>query len=109
MAWLKKEPLKSLRKDLGKDKLLTAPEELLLYGYDATSFRGEPLAVVMVEDTEDIRQAVNFAREEGYKITPRGAGSAPVSGRRGTPRRGRSGRGPPRSPPSARRSAPSDS
>jgi len=75
MAWLKKEPLRSLRKDLGKEKLLTSPEELLLYGYDATGFRGEPLAVVMVEDTEDIRRTVNFAREEGYKITPRGAGS----------------------------------
>jgi glycolate oxidase len=75
MAWLKKEPLRSLRKDLGKDKLLTSPEELLLYGYDATNYRGEPIAVVMAETTDDIRRTVNFAREEGYKITPRGAGS----------------------------------
>ncbi|MCF7810268.1 FAD-binding oxidoreductase [bacterium] len=75
MAWLKKEPLRSLKKDLGKDKLLTSPEELLLYGYDATSYRGEPIAVVMAETTDDIRGAVNFARDEGYKITPRGAGS----------------------------------
>ncbi len=71
---------------LGKGRLLTAPEELLLYSFDATTLRGAPLAAVMVESIEDIRRTVNFARERGIPITPRGSGtglsggSVPVEG-----------------------------
>jgi len=86
MTLWQKDPLRALRRSVGKDKLLTAPEDLVLYGFDASSIRGRALAVMMAETTDDIRNTVNFAREEGFKIIPRGAGtglsggSVPVEG-----------------------------
>lgn len=62
------------------------PEDLLLYGYDATHYRGSPMAVVMAASTEDVLRTVAFACKEGFKITPRGAGtglsggSVPIEG-----------------------------
>ncbi len=78
--------MRALRRLLGKGKLLTDPEDLLLYGYDATTIRGTPLAVVMAESTDDIRKTVIFAQERGINLTPRGTGtglsggSVPVKG-----------------------------
>jgi len=80
MGWWKKDPLKLLRRSLGKDKLLTLPEDLASYGYDATTFRGEPIAVVMAVCSEDIQTTVDFALEEGFKITTRGAGTGMSGG-----------------------------
>jgi len=77
-----RDPLRPLRRILGKGKLLTAPEELVLYGFDATGFRGRPAAVVMAESTRDIQATVKFALDAGsavvsprLTVTPRGAGS----------------------------------
>jgi len=85
-AWWHKDPLHPLIKTLGKDKVFTTAENLALYGIDATTFSGDPLAVVLAESTEDIQAAIDFARENELSITPRGAGSGlsggsvPISG-----------------------------
>ena len=86
MSLWKRDIFRPLRSELGKRKLLTLPENLHLYGYDATAQRGLPVAVVMAETTDDVRKTILFARENKLTITPRGAGtglsggSVPVSG-----------------------------
>ncbi len=67
--------LRILKRKLGKHKLLTTPEELLLYSYDATPFRQLPIAVVMAETVDDVLEVVRYARSNGVSITARGAGS----------------------------------
>ncbi len=80
MAWYSKDKFSQLRKRLGKDRVITTPETLALYGVDATSFRGVPSAVVFAHTTEDIQGTVDFAREAGMSITPRGRGSGMSGG-----------------------------
>ncbi len=71
-----KDPFQQLKKDLGKkEKVLNAPEDLALYGIDATDFKGVPVAVVQAESATDISEVVNFANLNDYTITARGAGS----------------------------------
>ena len=78
--------MRPLRRMLGSEKLLDSSEYLTLYSFDATTIRGEPVAVVMAESTDDVRDAINFARNERFTITARGAGtglsggSVPVHG-----------------------------
>ncbi len=70
-----KDPWRPLRRAIGKEKVFTDPESLSLYGFDASSHRGSPSAVVLAVTTDDVRQTVEFAREHDQTITPRGAGS----------------------------------
>lgn len=70
-----KDPFKDLKRKLGKNKVITAPETLRIYSVDASRHRGSPDVVVFVEDVDDIQATIEFARENDYSITPRGAGS----------------------------------
>lgn len=75
-AFWQKDPFQQLKRDLGKkEKVLTSPEDLALYGVDATNFKGLPVAVVLAESASDIIEVVNFANSNEYTITPRGTGS----------------------------------
>lgn len=69
------DPHRTLKKKLGKRKLLNRPEDLFLYSFDATPHRELPALVVMAETEDDVIQTVNFARENRFPITARGAGS----------------------------------
>ncbi|MFH0766384.1 MAG: FAD-linked oxidase C-terminal domain-containing protein [Calditrichota bacterium] len=75
LNWLKGDAFHQLRRKIGKLKVLTNPESLTLYGIDATTFRGNPAAVVLAETAEDVQETVVFAGQAGFTITPRGAGS----------------------------------
>ncbi|HDH57129.1 MAG TPA: FAD-binding protein [Bacteroidetes bacterium] len=74
------KPLKIFQRSLGRHKVLTSQEDLLTYSYDVSFNRSMPQVVVLAESTEDILTAVNFAIDEGYKITPRGAGTGMSGG-----------------------------
>lgn len=84
--WWQRDPFRTLRREIGKTKVLTQPEELYLYGFDATEERALPSAVVFPETTADVQAVVRFAHAEATTITPRGAGtglsggSVPVAG-----------------------------
>lgn len=71
----KKDPFQELEKALGKNKIYRKPEDLAIYGMDATKFRGEPAAVILVESTQDVQETVRFAVKNGQKVIARGAGS----------------------------------
>ena len=61
---------------LGKERVLTAPEELLSYSYDATPMLAHrPEAVVIPRHVEDIAFVHRLANEELFPLVPRGSGT----------------------------------
>ena len=67
---------KRLRRIVGGRNVLTLPEQLAVYGYDASLDRGEPDAVVLVESTEQVAEIVRLARESGVPYVARGSGTS---------------------------------
>jgi len=60
---------------LGRQWVLHAPEDLLVYEYDATIDRGLPDAVVLPDGAEQVSAVVRIARRHGAPVTARGAGT----------------------------------
>ncbi|MCL6611779.1 MAG: FAD-binding protein, partial [Peptococcaceae bacterium] len=71
------EVLNALVDLLGGEKVITKPEELACYSYDATPDlpAGRPLAVVMPENTGQVAGIVNIARRFAVPVYPRGSGT----------------------------------
>jgi FAD/FMN-containing dehydrogenases len=67
--------IRELQAALGKRWVLHAPEDLLVYEYDATIDRSLPEAVVLPQSTEEVAAAVRIARRHGLPVTARGAGT----------------------------------
>ncbi len=64
-----------LREALGSDVLLTQPEDLAAYAFDAYSEGVLPAAVILPRDAREIGIAVRIARACGEPVVPRGAGT----------------------------------
>ena len=64
-----------LRKVVGRDAVLDAPEDLMLYEYDGSLARGAPKYVVFPQSTQHVSEIVKLAAREGVPIIPRGAGT----------------------------------
>jgi glycolate oxidase len=64
-----------LQRAIGKRWVLHAPEDLLVYEYDATIERSMPEAVVLPGTTEEVAAAVRVARKHGLPVTARGSGT----------------------------------
>ena len=84
---LTKAVIDHLRQKVGSGNVYHEPEDLLVYGYDATpETRGLPEVAVFPVNIEGVKAALAVCREEGLSVTPRGAatgisgGSAPVKG-----------------------------
>jgi glycolate oxidase len=60
---------------VGRDAVVHAPEDLLVYEYDATIERGLPEAVVLPTTAQQVSQVVKLARRRGLPVTARGAGT----------------------------------
>lgn len=69
-----------LRSTLGADRVLTHPLERIVYDKDAGVTRGEPVAVVLPETTQEIATCVRSARKHGTPIVARGAGTGLAGG-----------------------------
>jgi len=67
--------IKDLQSAIGVKSVLHAPEDLLVYEYDATIERGLPEAVVLPETTEEVAAAVCVAKRHGVPVTARGSGT----------------------------------
>ena len=69
----------SLARDLARitspDRVLSSPEDLMLYEYDALSSRRVPDAVVFPESTEEVAAIVRLAGRLGVPVIARGAGT----------------------------------
>ncbi|MEO5358419.1 MAG: FAD-binding protein [Nitrospirae bacterium YQR-1] len=72
--------MKSLGKLLLEGTFTTEKEDLICYGYDASGLDNCPTTVVWPINTLDVIKTVKFARENGLKIIPRGAGSGMTGG-----------------------------
>jgi glycolate oxidase len=67
--------VRDLQRGLGRRYVLHAPDDLLVYEYDATIDRGLPEAVVLPDSAEAVANAVRIARRHGRPVTARGAGT----------------------------------
>jgi len=59
----------------GKEQVLTEPEDMIAYSYDASHAEAKPEAVVFATTTEQISELMKFAYREHIPVTPRGQGS----------------------------------
>lgn len=69
------ECVRELARALGRERVISTPEELIAYEYDGTIERGKPQAVVFPESTEQVAAAVRVAHRFGVPVIPRGAGT----------------------------------
>lgn len=81
---LTKGVLKELRDIVGAEHLKTAPEELTLYGYDATPQApfALPDAVAFPGATTEIAEILKLANAQRFPVVPRGAGTNLTGGAR---------------------------
>jgi len=64
-----------LRKIVGTQYVLTSPEDLICYGYDAQYVEHRPEAAVRPANAEQIVELIKAANEAEIPVTPRGAGT----------------------------------
>lgn len=55
--------------------MLTSPQALLCYSFDATFHTGHPEVVVLPRDTAQVAEILRLATRLGLPVTPRGAGT----------------------------------
>ncbi len=67
-------------KDIPSERVLTEPEELFCYGFDASYSKGLPCAVVKPVNTDEVSKAAAFAFKQEISLVPRGAGSGMTAG-----------------------------
>jgi glycolate oxidase len=65
---------------LGAKAVLTEPEDLAVYAFDAGSEESLPAAIVLPQDARDVSAVVRIANELGEPIVPRGAGTGLCGG-----------------------------
>jgi len=66
---------RSLRRITSPDRVLSNPDDLMLYEYDALSSRRVPDAVVFPETTAEVSAIVKLAAASGLPVIARGAGT----------------------------------
>jgi glycolate oxidase len=72
--------LADLRAALSDDRVLTSPEELLVYAYDGTWLERAPDVVVLPRESWEICAIVDIARRYSVPLVPRGGGSGLAGG-----------------------------
>jgi glycolate oxidase len=75
-----KHVIARLVKIVGKEYVLTSPEDLAVYSYDATFAESQPDVVVLPSTTEQVSEVVKLAAETRTPIVPRGMGSGLAAG-----------------------------
>lgn len=71
-------PFSTLRDLVGESHVLTAPEELHCYSYDASKMKFLPECVVFPGTAEEVAQILRLANLERFPVYPRGAGTGMV-------------------------------
>ena len=64
-----------LQRATSPERVLSAPEDLLVFEYDATIERGLPTVVVLPEDANEIAAILRIASNYDLPVIPRGAGT----------------------------------
>ena len=77
---LSKETLQRLQDILGRQHLLTEPEDLTCYSFDGSGGDIVPQAVAFPETSGQIAQILKLANKHNFPVVPRGAGSGMTGG-----------------------------
>lgn len=74
---MESEVLNRLREIVGEGYVLTSPEDLVCYSYDASqpTLDQLPGAVVIPGSVEEVVAILRLANEMGFKVVPRGSGT----------------------------------
>ena len=73
---MEKSCIATLQTIVGKDNVMTSPEDLFCYSYDATpGFSHMPEAVVVPANTAEVSKVMALANEHRIPVYPRGAGT----------------------------------
>jgi glycolate oxidase len=72
---IEKQILKELQAIVGKNQVLTSPEDLVVYSYDGTFAERRPDAIVRPDSTEQVSQIMKVAWRTGIPVVPRGMAS----------------------------------
>jgi glycolate oxidase len=72
--------VEALEGALGREHVLSAPEDLAGYEYDATIERARPDAVAFPASSEEVSAVVRIAREHDVPVVPRGSGTGLAGG-----------------------------
>ncbi|MEP7198433.1 MAG: FAD-linked oxidase C-terminal domain-containing protein [Chloroflexota bacterium] len=72
--------LNELRSAVSPDRVLTKPEELIVYGYDGAFMEASPEVVVSPLTTAEVSRVMNIANRERIVVSPRGAGTGLAGG-----------------------------
>ncbi|MGB8508136.1 MAG: FAD-binding protein, partial [Pyrinomonadaceae bacterium] len=68
--------LQNLRALLGKEGVITEPDELLVFECDGLAhYKYPPRAVVFPRSTEEVSEVMRLLAREGVPFVPRGAGT----------------------------------
>jgi glycolate oxidase len=60
---------------VGRENVLASEMDLMLYGYDASLYKGRPDCIVLPGSTEEVSKIVKLAHREGIPIVARGSGT----------------------------------
>lgn len=71
-------PIREIAHIVGKENVLTSPEECYCYGYDASRLNGVPDCVVFPGNVNEIAAVIRLANRDRFPVFPRGAGSGMV-------------------------------
>jgi glycolate oxidase len=69
-----------LKSIVGEQYVLTSPEDLVAYSYDATFTSARPNLVVLPANTQEISEILKVANRELIPVVPRGMGSGLAAG-----------------------------
>ncbi len=72
--------LNQLRSAVAPDRVLSKPEELVVYGYDGAFMEARPDAVVSPLTTAEVSAVMRIAHREKMVVVPRGAGTGLAGG-----------------------------
>jgi len=71
----REQMVEELSKIVGKENVLSSETDLLLYGYDASLFKGKPDCIAFPGSTQEVSEIVKFCRREAIPVIARGSGT----------------------------------
>src|SRR4030043_1747458 len=75
-GFMEREKLvEELSKIVGKENVLSSETDLLLYGYDASLFKGKPDCIAFPGSTQEVSEIVRFCHREKIPVIARGSGT----------------------------------
>ncbi len=77
---LSQSAINKLKSILGEKDVITSKIGMYAYGYDGTMLEGSHVGIVFPKTAQEVVEVVNFCREQGIALVPRGAGTNVAGG-----------------------------